>query len=1049
LKSNETESVDPYNQSVSKRYNSVGNLLYQTNPMSVSDNLLPNSSFEYGGTWPDDWKQYVATGQTAQFAWASIGKYGNRSISISNPTSLAIVYCQQLIPYDTKEIYVVSGFIKTVSTIGKAYIIVEYLDASNNWLGQRTSYGITGTHDWARFQTIVTTVPVNTVSLRISVGLDPGQGTAYFDSIQLEKGNVVSAYNLIENSSFERYSSQTNPIPNNWTTSGNFITTDGRYQKTDITDPRVYVGSNSFQLIGEKGKNKYLTQRIILSGDSNTKLTLSGWSYQEGADHNGGYYLLQVAINYTEGPPDWRFANDFSKTMQGWQHVSVEVEPTNTFQSIDVYLYFYNQTGTAWFDGIRLEIGPSHTSYFYDTRNNYVIDIEDPLNNSVSYSYDYFGNKTQLIDGSGNKTTLAYNGANELTAVIDAKGFTTSYLYDGEGNVIEVTNARLFKKKFEYNEMNKISKFIDSLDRLTSFEYDKFGNQTKVYNVDSSTVSKSFDILNRLSSIYYNNVKQFDLEYDLNDNITEVTKTNGPITTFSYDLNNRLKSESEGVNTTSYIYDDNSNIKDYSIQGGSQTSYIYNKLNLIRSILKNNLTIANYIYNENGQVLSIYFTNGTYVSFEYNGANQLISLTNYNIHGIVMERFLYTYSTNGNIMSIQTTKGTINYQYDQLDQLTQETLFDGTTISYEYDSVGNRTKKIVLKGTTSTIITYTYNQADQLLSQNNQPFIYDLNGNLVDNGKNIFVYNPDNRLIEVRVKATGNTLASFTYDYKGRRKTMTTSSGTVTFYYDQRSNVIYETDQKGNVLVEYTWDNENRPVSMIKNSLTYYYHINGHGDVLALTDKDGNVVASYIYDAWGNILSQTGTMESLNPYRYAGYRFDEETGLYYLMARYYDANIGRFIIQDTFHRTDEDPLSINLHLYGNNNPVMNIDPDGTFSLKNPKTSYGARNELHLTKKEAEKLVKFFDSLIVTVGASGLGAYLGSLPKPWNIIAPSLLGATAWRLKKLKSEVKNKNNGNGVIIIYGGRYSSKMTEKQWKDLYNDGLGMGRVFTVRSK
>jgi YD repeat-containing protein len=221
--------------------------------------------------------------------------------------------------------------------------------------------------------------------------------------------------------------------------------------------------------------------------------------------------------------------------------------------------------------------------------------------------------------------------------------------------------------------------------------------------------------------------------------------------------------------TTIYTYDNNSNITGLSIQGGNTTTLVYNKLNLIRSILYNNLTLANYIYNENRQVSSVYFNNGTYVSFEYNGANQLTELTNYNVAGILMDRFKYTYSTNGNIISIQTTNGTINYQYDQLNQLTQESLLDGSTISYEYDSVGNRTKKTVTIGTSSTLINYTYNQANQLTTKDNQSIQHDLNGNIVDNGEKLFVYNPDNQLIEVKIKASGNTLASFTYDYQGRR----------------------------------------------------------------------------------------------------------------------------------------------------------------------------------------------------------------------------------------------------------------------------------------
>jgi len=115
---------------------------------------------------------------------------------------------------------------------------------------------------------------------------------------------------------------------------------------------------------------------------------------------------------------------------------------------------------------------------------------------------------------------------------------------------------------------------------------------------------------------------------------------------------------------------------------------------------------------------------------------------------------------------------------------------------------------------------------------------------------------------------------------------------------------------------------------MIKDGITYYYHLNAHGDVTSFTDTNGNVVAEYEYDAWGNILSQSGSMASMNPYRYAGYRYDEETGLYYLMARYYDAEIGRFIARDIIQGFRERPNSLNLYLYAENNPIIFIDPHG-------------------------------------------------------------------------------------------------------------------------
>lgn len=113
---------------------------------------------------------------------------------------------------------------------------------------------------------------------------------------------------------------------------------------------------------------------------------------------------------------------------------------------------------------------------------------------------------------------------------------------------------------------------------------------------------------------------------------------------------------------------------------------------------------------------------------------------------------------------------------------------------------------------------------------------------------------------------------------------------------------------------------------MTRGGITYYYQLNAHGDVTKLTDGNGVEVASYEYDAYGNIISETGTVE--NPYRYAGYRYDKLTGLYYLQARYYDAKNGRFITRDDFEGFESNPISLNRYTYAHNSPIIKIDPDG-------------------------------------------------------------------------------------------------------------------------
>ncbi|WP_230986612.1 RHS repeat-associated core domain-containing protein [Cohnella fermenti] len=84
--------------------------------------------------------------------------------------------------------------------------------------------------------------------------------------------------------------------------------------------------------------------------------------------------------------------------------------------------------------------------------------------------------------------------------------------------------------------------------------------------------------------------------------------------------------------------------------------------------------------------------------------------------------------------------------------------------------------------------------------------------------------------------------------------------------------------------------------------------------------------STYSYDAFGNIVSQTGTINS--PFRYAGYQYDDESDLYYLNARYYDPKIARFLSEDTYAGKAEDPLSLNRYMYVNNEPVMYYDPTG-------------------------------------------------------------------------------------------------------------------------
>ena len=103
--------------------------------------------------------------------------------------------------------------------------------------------------------------------------------------------------------------------------------------------------------------------------------------------------------------------------------------------------------------------------------------------------------------------------------------------------------------------------------------------------------------------------------------------------------------------------------------------------------------------------------------------------------------------------------------------------------------------------------------------------------------------------------------------------------------------------------------------------------------MLKIVNGSSNVVGSYTCDAWGKVLSATGTIAQANPIRYRSYYYDAETGLYYLQSRYYDPEIGRFISADDTQYLGASGTALGYNLFGycENNPVNAADPDGYLS----------------------------------------------------------------------------------------------------------------------
>ena len=150
--------------------------------------------------------------------------------------------------------------------------------------------------------------------------------------------------------------------------------------------------------------------------------------------------------------------------------------------------------------------------------------------------------------------------------------------------------------------------------------------------------------------------------------------------------------------------------------------------------------------------------------------------------------------------------------------------------------------------------------------------------------------------------------------------------------------------------------------------------------MVALTDAAGTVVATYDYDAFGNHIATTGSV--VNPYRYAGYRWDAETGLYYLNARYYAPGVGRFISRDAFHGFEDDPASLNQYNYAHSNPVMFVDPSGYFTTAIRNVANNFINWL----KSAEAL-RLIGNIVSFIG--GMAAVAGMVGLALGVSVPAM------------------------------------------------------------
>ena len=299
----------------------------------------------------------------------------------------------------------------------------------------------------------------------------------------------------------------------------------------------------------------------------------------------------------------------------------------------------------------------------------------------------------------------------------------------------------------------------------------------------------------------------------------------------------------------------------------------------------------------------------------------------------------YGYDDNGNIASATLNGKWTGYTYDALGQLVQvndhsdtRSGENGTTWKYAYDLGGNILKKerFAYNDPTTPLetVTYTYGDAnwrDKLTAVNGSTIRYDAIGNPLNDGTWTYTWQNGRQL--QKMQKSGVT-AEFVYNADGLR-VQKTVNGVATKYTLHGKNVVHMTSGTDELHVFY--DAQNRPAVVVYNGTAYAYVKSLQGDVVAILDENGNAVVSYGYDAWGAPLWCTGelaeTLGKVQPFRYRGYVFDEETGLYYLRSRYYNPRWGRFV------NADGAIIQKNLFAYCSNGPIVGYDPSGFERVK--------------------------------------------------------------------------------------------------------------------
>jgi RHS repeat-associated protein len=368
---------------------------------------------------------------------------------------------------------------------------------------------------------------------------------------------------------------------------------------------------------------------------------------------------------------------------------------------------------------------------------------------------------------------------------------------------------------------------------------------------------------------------------------------------------------------------------------GVSVGYTYDDLNRLSTVVDNRLTASNttsYTYDNASNVATVKYPNGLTSTFTYDTLNRLTELSTPPVAD-----YKYTLGLTGIRTNATEQNGrTLQWNYDGIYRLTKETVTDDPAnnggnngyASYTLDPVGNRTSA---NSTFSSLSPGfgTYNANDEVSSES-----YDKNGNTTRTANgNQYTYDSENHMLSM---ANGTTSVTMKYDAFGNRVSKTVNGVTTQYLVEDDVNPtgysqVVDEIVNGAVTRQYTYGlqriSQNLSPAVTGSTWTpSFYGYDGGGSVRQLINSLGVVTDEYEYDAFGNSFTKSGTTP--NNYLYRGEQYDSDLGLYYLRARYYNPATGRFLSRDPLEGNAHDPETLHKYLYAGGDPVNAIDPMG-------------------------------------------------------------------------------------------------------------------------